>query len=173
MQRIKKGDLVQVVSGADRGKQGRVIAVDVPRRKVRVETVRRELAPWLTGRTVLRAERVEAPPGPKYADLERATGQRIDGVERRGKFLIVPLSGGDELIVHLGMTGIVSAEPPERHLRVRVTLDEGPDPVLYFRDARRFGRSCLVFTFVSSDALGVDYYQPDGARIDLGPIQRP
>lgn len=93
---------------------------------------------------MLRAERVEAPPGPKYADLERAAGQRIDGVERRGKFLILPLSGGDELIVHLGMTGIVSAEPPERHLRVRVQLDEGSDPVLYFRDARRFGRFLVV-----------------------------
>jgi formamidopyrimidine-DNA glycosylase len=106
--------------------------------------VRRELAPWLTGRTVLRAERVEAPAGPKYVDLERAAGQRIDGVGRRGKFLILPLSQGDELIVHLGMTGILSAKPPERHLRVRATLDDGPDPVLYFRDARRFGRFLVV-----------------------------
>jgi large subunit ribosomal protein L24 len=38
-QRIRKGDLVQVVTGADRGKQGRVIAV---RRdgQIRVEKVR-------------------------------------------------------------------------------------------------------------------------------------
>ena len=39
--------------------------------------------------------------------------------------------------------------------------------------ARRFGRSCLVLTFTSSKTLGVDYYQPDGARIDLGAIVRP
>jgi large subunit ribosomal protein L24 len=38
--RIRKGDLVQVISGADKGKQGRVIAVDVPRGRVRVEKVR-------------------------------------------------------------------------------------------------------------------------------------
>ena len=38
--RIRKGDLVQVMSGADRGKQGRVLAVDVPRGRVRVEKVR-------------------------------------------------------------------------------------------------------------------------------------
>ena len=37
---IRKGDLVQVVAGADRGKQGRVIAVDRPRGRVRVEKVR-------------------------------------------------------------------------------------------------------------------------------------
>jgi large subunit ribosomal protein L24 len=38
--RVRKGDLVQVVSGADRGKQGRVIAVDRERGRVRVEKVR-------------------------------------------------------------------------------------------------------------------------------------
>ena len=38
--RIRKGDLVQVVSGADRGKQGRVLSVDSARGKVRIEKVR-------------------------------------------------------------------------------------------------------------------------------------
>ena len=40
MQKLKKGDLVQVVTGADRGKQGRVISVDAPKGRVRVESVR-------------------------------------------------------------------------------------------------------------------------------------
>ncbi|TNF37851.1 MAG: bifunctional DNA-formamidopyrimidine glycosylase/DNA-(apurinic or apyrimidinic site) lyase [Deltaproteobacteria bacterium] len=105
-----------------------------------VETVRRELAPWLTGRRILRARRADAPPGPKYAHLERADGQRIEAVTRRGKFLVLPLSGGDELIIHLGMTGVVSPTPPADHVRVTLTLD-GPAPeVVYFRDPRRFGR---------------------------------
>ena len=50
--RIRKGDLVQVVSGADRGKQGRVLAVDLGRRKLRVERVRiqkRHLKPGRAG----------------------------------------------------------------------------------------------------------------------------
>jgi large subunit ribosomal protein L24 len=38
--RIRKGDLVQVMSGADRGKQGKVLAVDPARGRVRVEKVR-------------------------------------------------------------------------------------------------------------------------------------
>jgi len=38
--RIRKGDLVQVVTGADKGRQGRVLAVDPARGKVRVEKVR-------------------------------------------------------------------------------------------------------------------------------------
>jgi large subunit ribosomal protein L24 len=52
MQKIRKGDLVQVVTGADRGKQGRVIAVDPSRGRVRVESVRlqkRHLRPGRSG----------------------------------------------------------------------------------------------------------------------------
>jgi large subunit ribosomal protein L24 len=50
--RIRKGDLVQVISGADRGKQGRVLAVDTDGGKVRVEKVRvqkRHLKPGRKG----------------------------------------------------------------------------------------------------------------------------
>lgn len=117
-----------------------------------VETVRRELEPWLSGRTIVGAELVEAVAGPKYAGLERAAGQRIISVERRGKFLVLPLSrfgqnsgeAADELIVHLGMTGVISRCPPPAHLRVRVDLDEGPHATLFFRDIRRFGRFMVV-----------------------------
>jgi large subunit ribosomal protein L24 len=50
--RLCKGDLVQVISGADRGKQGRVLAIDRGRGKVRVEKVRmqkRHLKPGRKG----------------------------------------------------------------------------------------------------------------------------
>lgn len=52
MQKIRKGDLVQVVTGADRGKQGRVISVDSSKGRVRVESVRlqkRHLRPGRSG----------------------------------------------------------------------------------------------------------------------------
>lgn len=83
-------------------------------------------------------------------------GQRIDKVERRGKFLLLPLSRpgpagsgaknepGDELIIHLGMTGVISHRPPPGHLRVRVDLDGTERTTLYFRDIRRFGRFMVV-----------------------------
>ena len=105
-----------------------------------VETVRRELAPWLAGALVVRARRVEAPAGPKYRNLPRAAGQRILAVERRGKFLLLPLSSGDELVIHLGMTGVLGHERPPQHLRVVLELAESARPTLYFQDARRFGR---------------------------------
>ena len=52
MQRIRKGDLVQVITGADRGKQGRVLAVDQLKNRVRVDKVRlqkRHLRPGAKG----------------------------------------------------------------------------------------------------------------------------
>lgn len=111
-----------------------------------VETVRRELAPWLTGRTIRQAVRVDAPPGPKYAALESATNATIQDVMRRGKFLIVPLSTQQDLIIHLGMTGIISPKPFEKHVRVMLELNPGDNPTLYFQDVRRFGRFLVVPT---------------------------
>ena len=52
MQNIRKGDLVEVIAGADRGKQGHVLAVDSERGRVRVEKVRmqkRHLKPGRAG----------------------------------------------------------------------------------------------------------------------------
>ena len=48
--RIRKGDLVQVISGADRGKQGRVLAIDPKRGKLRVQKVRMQKRHLKAGR---------------------------------------------------------------------------------------------------------------------------
>jgi large subunit ribosomal protein L24 len=52
--RIRKGDLVQVVSGADRGKQGRVLSVDPASRRLRVEKVRLQKRHLKPGRRAAR-----------------------------------------------------------------------------------------------------------------------
>ncbi len=109
-----------------------------------VETVRRELGPWLTGRVIRRARLAEADPAPKYAALERADGQRIVAVHRRGKFLVLPLHTGDELIIHLGMTGVISWRAPQSHVRVILDLSGRGRRRLYFKDPRRFGRFLVV-----------------------------
>ena len=52
MQKIRRGDLVEVVAGVDRGKQGRVLALDLGSSRVRVEKVRvqkRHLKPGRAG----------------------------------------------------------------------------------------------------------------------------
>ncbi|MFQ5417417.1 MAG: 50S ribosomal protein L24 [Myxococcota bacterium] len=53
--RIRKGDLVQVIAGADRGKQGKVISVDRKAGKVRVEKVRMQKRHLKPGRKGARA----------------------------------------------------------------------------------------------------------------------
>jgi large subunit ribosomal protein L24 len=86
MQRIKKGDLVQVVSGADRGKQGRVIAVDAERDRVRVEKVRLQKRHLKPGRKGARQGGIVEQEGFVHASnvmLVNADGQRsrlrVDG----------------------------------------------------------------------------------------------
>jgi large subunit ribosomal protein L24 len=53
--RIRVGDLVQVTAGADRGKQGKVIAVDAGRGRVRVEKVRMQKHHVKPGRKIARS----------------------------------------------------------------------------------------------------------------------
>jgi formamidopyrimidine-DNA glycosylase len=136
-----------------------------------VETVRRELEPWLAGRTILRARREDAPAGPKYAELERADGQRISSVNRRGKFLLLPLSGGDELVIHLGMTGIVSPRRPRGHLRVRMELKGTRRRTLYFQDPRRFGRFLVVAQGDYRSLPTLHHMGPEPLSSAFGPTQ--
>jgi large subunit ribosomal protein L24 len=50
MQKIRKGDSVQVIRGTDRGKRGRVLAVDLKGSRVRVEGVRMQTQHMKPGR---------------------------------------------------------------------------------------------------------------------------
>ena len=67
-----------------------------------VESVRRQLAPRLTGRRIVE---VSASAQRRFADVEHATGRRIESLRRRGKYLLADLDDGAELVMHLGMTG--------------------------------------------------------------------
>jgi large subunit ribosomal protein L24 len=52
--RIRVGDTVQVIAGADRGKQGKVVGVDAARGRVRVEKVRMQKQHLKPGRKAAR-----------------------------------------------------------------------------------------------------------------------
>ncbi len=116
-----------------------------------VETVRRQLAERLPGRTIDHVE-VEDPllvsPEDPESFAHQVEGQRIDAVGRRGKYLLVELDSGDTLAMHLRMTGRLhwrAGAPPdgeERFLRARFDLDDGS--TLTFGDMRRFGRAWIV-----------------------------
>jgi formamidopyrimidine-DNA glycosylase len=107
-----------------------------------VETVRRGLSPHLTGRRLLGAE-VREPRlrWPVPDDLgARLAGRRIEGLARRGKYLVMTLDRG-HLILHLGMSGslrlVAEATPVAKHDHVDLILEDGAR--LRYRDPRRFG----------------------------------
>lgn len=107
-----------------------------------VETVRRGIAPHLTGQTVV--EVIVRQPRlrwPVPADLAAMLpGQVIQRVERRAKYLLLPTAAGT-LLIHLGMTGrlriLPAATPLQKHDHVDMLLADGH--CLRFNDSRRFG----------------------------------
>ncbi len=115
-----------------------------------VESVRRQLEPALTGqrfeRVVIHDPRLVRPydPAEVAAELE---GERVAGVERRGKYLVVRFESGRVLLVHLRMTGSLlhaagGSLQVDPHRRAVVTLDDGSD--VAYRDVRRFGTWLLL-----------------------------
>ena len=115
-----------------------------------VETIRRQLAPHLEGRTIVRAviddPRFTRPANPAQI-AAGLTGRRIERLGRRGKYLLWSLSGDRHLIVHLRMTGALLYDPPDGggappHVRARLELDDG-HRIVYI-DPRRFGTAHLL-----------------------------
>jgi formamidopyrimidine-DNA glycosylase len=142
-----------------------------------VETIRRQLAPLVEGRTLAQIEildeRWSRPLAP--AELEDALrGRRIESLGRRGKYLVWSFSEDVYLAQHLRMTGALLHEPePEpAHVRVRMELQaerraaqaEGRAPrLLVITDPRRFGTGELL--------LGVDALEAFFAvRLGLEPL---
>ncbi|OUJ13514.1 bifunctional DNA-formamidopyrimidine glycosylase/DNA-(apurinic or apyrimidinic site) lyase [Acetobacter okinawensis] len=77
----------------------------------------------------------------------QVTGARILGFYRRGKYILIRLSCGQSIILHLGMSGRVvldSPEPPQRHEHVVFVTDDGKR--CGYIDPRRFGMLDLVPT---------------------------
>lgn len=108
-----------------------------------VEVLRRSLEPHVVGATI-ESVRIANPALREPVERRRlvdSCGRQIIGVRRRAKYLLVDLSGGTTLIVHLGMSGRLTlakaAEPFEDHEHVSIYLSEGRR--LRFRDSRRFG----------------------------------
>ena len=109
-----------------------------------VETVRRTLAPVVEGRAIALASFAwpRTCVGDPRVTAARLTGQRIERVERYGKYLLLHLrrqSQASMLVIHLRMTGnLLVNGAPDEHTRASMTLDDGTAVV--FRDTRKFGR---------------------------------
>jgi formamidopyrimidine-DNA glycosylase len=109
-----------------------------------VETERARLAARLEGRRIVSAEvhdpRLTRPDEPAWI-AARLAGERVETVERRGKYLVTRLESGEVLLVHLRMTGGFRYEPAS-HERAVLELDDGTR--IAYRDVRRFGTWLLL-----------------------------
>ncbi len=112
-----------------------------------VETIRRDLAPELRGRTIdrVRVRKRDLLLGPRTpgAFRRRLEGRRMLEVGRRAKYLLFLLDDGGVLQTQLRMTGrfALGTAPPDpeefRHVWAEFLLDDGR--TLFYDDVRRLG----------------------------------
>lgn len=116
-----------------------------------VETVMRGLRARLEGRRIARARvnrpdlRFPFPPGL----AARLTGAQVVGFRRRAKYMLMRLSGGDSVLIHLGMSGrmlIGPASPNSVDPHEHMSLETDDGWRVGFIDPRRFGAVDLMPT---------------------------
>jgi len=110
-----------------------------------VETLARDLQELLVGAEICDVEicwpRTVALPTVDEL-TEQLPGRTVVNVRRRGKFLVIGLSDGTYLLIHLRMSGQLRVEvascSPDGHVRAIFRLADGRR--LVFSDTRKFGR---------------------------------
>lgn len=163
-----------------------------------VETIVRDIRPRLLGRMVTgmiirskaQAHILKTSPDNFYQGVILQT---IQTVIRKGKYIIMPLSNDNVLVIHLGMTGqVLLHEVPDvvdledhldrfdKHTHVVLELmDQSSDPLpdieLHFRDPRMFGNIWLVEDandINNLDVPGLKGLGPDALGIELDTFKR-
>jgi formamidopyrimidine-DNA glycosylase len=113
-----------------------------------VETIARAIEPDVVGKTIVSADVLWArtlatPSVKKFKELVK--GQKVTGVSRRAKYLILQLENYN-LLIHLRMSGDLIVRTgkikPEKHDRLILSLraNNGEESQLAFNDTRKFGR---------------------------------
>ncbi len=122
-----------------------------------VETVRRGLAPAMEGARLAKVQvRDRRLRWPIAKDFEkRLTGQTVEGLGRRAKYLLADLSSGDVLVMHLGMSGsfrvgndatpgVYYHEKSKSTAHDHVVFHMSNGATVTFNDPRRFGSMKLI-----------------------------
>ena len=125
-----------------------------------VETVRRGLTPVLEGARLSRV-RINRPdlrfPFPERF-VERLEGATVLRIDRRAKYLLMPLSTGETWVTHLGMTGRFTLDGRQlgefeeaapiagKHEHFSACANRDGRTRIGFADARRFGFMGLIPT---------------------------
>lgn len=111
-----------------------------------VETTLHGIAPFLSDQkvesTLIRNAALRWPVSEQVISL---TNQAIEGVQRRGKYIIMQFASG-AILIHLGMSGnlrVVERDAvPQKHDHVDLILSSGK--CIRFNDPRRFG--CVLWS---------------------------
>ncbi len=114
-----------------------------------VETVKKSLEPNIVGATIesveLRRPNLRIPFNDDF--MERLEGRKIIKLTRRSKYIIVQLDNSDNLIIHLGMSGVLKyldEAPSEIEKHDHVIIQFSDNSYLIYNDYRRFGLMTLT-----------------------------
>ena len=148
-----------------------------------VETIRRELEKEVVGKKVKTVEVSGTRTVKRQKKAEFKTGlegAKINGVQRKGKYLLLPLDTGSVLVVLLGMSGqllrAVPKDPVAKHTHVTISFTQGGQ--LRFVDPRTFGELFLatpdeITSQVEElSTLGVDPVETPMSWVDFGHLLR-
>ena len=140
-----------------------------------VETVRRDLEKEVAGKRIKQVDvtglRSIRRHSTKKQFTSRLEGRKVLGVDRRGKYLLARLEGGDVLVVHLGMSGQLlwsksGKEEKVKHTHVVVTFAPPGGGQLRFLDPRTFGE---LFVTAWDD---LEAAVPELAHLGFDPIEQ-
>jgi formamidopyrimidine-DNA glycosylase len=138
-----------------------------------VEVVRRDLEREVAGKRIKAVEVKGMRSIRRHQNrkqfVSRLEGVRMTGVDRRGKYLLMRLEGGDVLVAHLGMSGQLlraksAKEAMPKHTHVVITFTQGGQ--LRFVDPRTFGEM-----FVTT-LDGIEEEVEELAHLGLDPLER-
>lgn len=113
-----------------------------------VETVRTELEKTIQGAKIVNVHlwRTDLRVPVTAGFAQKVAGKRITKIERRAKYLLLYISGGDVIIIHLGMSGriTVSKVKPARQTHGHMDMALDNNHFITFYDPRRFGLMVLI-----------------------------
>lgn len=138
-----------------------------------VETIRRDLEKEVVGKKIKTVEVTGMRSIRRHANkkhfISRLEGRKITGIDRKGKYLLVRIEGGDFLVIHLGMSGQLlwtKAGKEERAKHTHVVIAFTTAGQLRFLDPRTFGELFVT----SADEL--ENAVPELAHLGFDPLEQ-
>jgi len=125
-----------------------------------VETIKRSLENTITGLKIKKVI-VNLPKIVRTVDMqdfkEELLNRKIESIARRGKYLLIQLTGNLTMVIHLRMTGKLiycrAGSPFSKHTHIFFELDNNHH--LRFEDTRQFGKIIFVPTKKLDNVAGL------------------